>query len=217
MKINEVEALIGMTKKNIRFYEDQGLISPERDITNGYRSYNEKDIKRLEQIMLFRKLGVPIEEIRLMISGSSTVADCMKRHLVTLGRKQSNLNHAIDFCDKLKDSEILLSDLDAHELLKEMDIMENKGTSFNNVEKKDVKTATYAGAIIATLIIIAFSLGMLFLLVWAFNVSPDEAPPLWFVIGLCSFFLACIIGAIISLVQRFKEINKGEIDEAKKY
>ena len=217
MKINEVEALIGMTKKNIRFYEDQGLIHPERDITNGYRSYNEKDIKRLEQIMLFRKLGVPIEEIRLMISGSSTVSDCMRRHLVTLSRKQSNLNHAIDFCDKLKNSEILLSDLDAHELLKEMDIMENKGTSFNDVKKKDVKTATYAGAIIATLIIIAFSLGMLFLLVWAFNVSPDEAPPLWFVIGLCSFFLACIIGAIISLVQRFKEINKGEIDEAKKY
>ena len=217
MKINEVEALIGMTKKNIRFYEDQGLISPERDITNGYRSYNEKDIKRLEQIMLFRKLGVPIEEIRLMVSGSSTVADCMKRHLITLDRKQSNLNHAIDFCEKLKDSEILLLDLDAHELLKEMDIMENKGTSFNDVKKKDVKTATYAGAIIATLIIIAFSLGMLFLLVWAFNVSPDEAPPLWFVIGLCSFFLACIIGAIISLVQRFKEINKGEIDEAKKY
>lgn len=217
MKINEVEALIGMTKKNIRFYEEQGLIHPERDITNGYRSYNEKDIKRLEQIMLFRKLGVPIEEIRLMISGSSTVSDCMRRHLVTLGRKQSNLSHAIDFCDKLKNSEILLSDLDAHELLKEMDIMENKGTSFNDVKKKDVKTATYAGAIIATLIIIAFSLGMLFLLVWAFNVSPDEAPPLWFVIGLCSFFLACIIGAIISLVQRFKEINKGEIDEAKKY
>ena len=217
MKINEVEALINMTKKNIRFYEEQGLISPTRDLGNGYRTYNEDDIKRLEQIMLFRKLGVPIEEIRLMISGSSTVADCMKRHLVTLGRKQSNLNHAIDFCDKLKDSEILLSDLDAHELLKEMDIMENKGTSFNNVKKKDIKTATYAGAIIATLIIIAFSLGMLFLLVWAFNVSPDEAPPLWFVIGLCSFFLACIIGAIISLVQRFKEINKGEIDEAKKY
>ena len=95
--------------------------------------------------------------------------------------------------------------------------MENKGTSFNDVKKKDVKTATYAGAIIATFIIIAFSLGMLFLLVWAFNVSPDEAPPLWFVIGLCSFFLACIIGAIISLVQRFKEIHKGEIDEAKKY
>ena len=217
MKINEVEALIGMTKKNIRFYEEQGLISPTRDLTNGYRSYTEDDIKRLEQIMLFRKLGVPIEEIRLMISGSSTVADCMKRQLVTLSRKQSNLNHAIDFCDKLKDSEILLSDLDAHELLKEMNLMENSGTSFNNVKKKDVKTATYAGAIIATLIIIAFSLGMLFLLVWAFNVSPDEAPPLWFVIGLCSFFLVCIIGAIISLVQRFKEIHKGEIDEAKKY
>ena len=39
MKINEVESLIGITKKNIRFYEDQGLITPARDKNNGYRYY----------------------------------------------------------------------------------------------------------------------------------------------------------------------------------
>ncbi len=217
MKINEVENLIGMSKKNIRFYEEQGLISPGRNKDNGYRSYSEDDIRQLEQIMLLRKLDVPIEEIRVMQAGTATVADCMKRHLVSLQRKQSNLYHAIDFCNDLKDSEILLSDLDAHEFLKEMNKMENSGTSFNDVKKKDVKAATYIGAVIATIIIIAFSLGMLFLLLWAFNVAPEEAPPLWFVIGLCSFFLACIIGAIISLVQRFSEIKKGEVEAAKKY
>ena len=36
MKINQVEELVGITKKNIRFYEDQGLISPERNRDNGY-------------------------------------------------------------------------------------------------------------------------------------------------------------------------------------
>ena len=95
--------------------------------------------------------------------------------------------------------------------------MENKGTSFNNVKKKDIKTATYAGAIVATAIIIIFSLGMLFLFQWAFTVSPEEAPPMWFVVGLCLFFVACIVGAIISLIQRFGEIKKGEIEDAKKY
>lgn len=217
MKINEVENLIGMTKKNIRFYEDQGLISPNRNKDNGYRSYDEDDIKRLEQIMLLRKLSVPLDEIRAMQSGDATVSDCMKRHLISLQRKQSNLCHAIDFCNSLKDLDILLSDLDAHELLKEMNEMENSGTSFNDIKKKDVKVAKYAGALVATAVIIIFSLGMLFLLLWAFNVAPEDAPPLWFIIGLCSFFFACIIGAIISLVQRFKEIKKGEIDDAKQY
>ena len=38
MKINEVEAAVGVTKKNIRFYEEEGLISPSREPGNGYRS-----------------------------------------------------------------------------------------------------------------------------------------------------------------------------------
>ena len=41
MKINEVEAAVGVTKKNIRFYEEEGLISPRREPGNGYRSYSE--------------------------------------------------------------------------------------------------------------------------------------------------------------------------------
>ena len=217
MKINEVENLIGMTKKNIRFYEEQGLIAPSRNKDNGYRSYDEVDVRQLEQIMLFRKLDVPIEEIRSMQNGGTTVADCIKRHLITLQRKKSNLSQAIEICNNLIDCEILLSDFNAHNLLKEMNEMENKGTSFNNVKKKDIKTATYAGAIVATAIIIIFSLGMLFLFQWAFTVSPEEAPPMWFVVGLCLFFVACIVGAIISLIQRFGEIKKGEIEDAKKY
>ena len=40
MKINEVEAAVGVTKKNIRFYEEEGLISPRRESGNGYRSYS---------------------------------------------------------------------------------------------------------------------------------------------------------------------------------
>ncbi|MDD6201101.1 MAG: MerR family transcriptional regulator, partial [Firmicutes bacterium] len=39
MKIKEVEALAGIPKKNIRFYEEQGLLLPKRDSENGYRDY----------------------------------------------------------------------------------------------------------------------------------------------------------------------------------
>ena len=44
MKINEVEAAVGVTKKNIRFYEEEGLISPRREPGNGYRSYSEASV-----------------------------------------------------------------------------------------------------------------------------------------------------------------------------
>ena len=56
MKINEVEALVGITKKNIRFYEEQGLLKPGRNSQNGYREYGEPEVELLRQIKLLRKL-----------------------------------------------------------------------------------------------------------------------------------------------------------------
>ena len=48
MKINEVEQQAGITKRNIRFYEQQGLLSPKRNGENGYRDYSEEDVAELK-------------------------------------------------------------------------------------------------------------------------------------------------------------------------
>lgn len=48
MKINEVEQQVNITKKNIRFYEQQGLLSPKRNLENGYRDYSEEDVTELK-------------------------------------------------------------------------------------------------------------------------------------------------------------------------
>ena len=101
MKINEVEALAGIAKKNIRFYEEQGLISPRRNPENGYRDYADEDVLVLRRIRLLRKLDVPIDEIRLMLSGSHTVGDGMRRHLISLERQQRNLQQAMELCQEL--------------------------------------------------------------------------------------------------------------------
>lgn len=55
MKINEVEQQVGVTKKNIRFYEQQGLLHPKRNSENGYREYDEADVNCLKKIKLLRK------------------------------------------------------------------------------------------------------------------------------------------------------------------
>ena len=43
MKIKQVEELVGITSKNIRFYEEQGLLQPRRT-ENGYRDYRTEDV-----------------------------------------------------------------------------------------------------------------------------------------------------------------------------
>ena len=60
LKINEVEALVGITKKNIRFYEAEGLLTPRRNSENGYRDYGDEDVAVLRRIKLMRKLGLPL-------------------------------------------------------------------------------------------------------------------------------------------------------------
>ena len=81
MKINEVEAAVGVTKKNIRFYEEEGLITPSREPGNGYRSYSQADVERLRRIKLLRKLDVPLAEIREMLEGQKTLAEGMAQQL----------------------------------------------------------------------------------------------------------------------------------------
>ena len=42
MFINEVETLVGLSKKSIRFYEENGLIKPKRNAENDYRVYSDQ-------------------------------------------------------------------------------------------------------------------------------------------------------------------------------
>lgn len=216
MKINEVEALVHITKKNIRFYEEQGLLSPKRNSDNGYRDYSDDDVKILQQIKLLRKLGVSIEEIRQMLNGTHTLGDGMRRHLITLERDKQNLDHSISFCQKLQSEDVFVSNLDAAVLLEQMESLEQTGASFQNKQKHDVRI-DYIVPTVITLIMIIIMGALTALIVWAYVVNPADAPPILILVILILLCLSVITGVILALTQRIREIGKGEIDDAKRY
>lgn len=216
MKINEVETLAGITKKNIRFYEEQGLIAPKRNAENGYREYGEEDVEILRRIRLLRKLDVPIEEIRQMFSGTHTVGDGMRRHLITLEREQRNLQQAIGLCEELSRQDIPITQLDTEELLSRMEQLERSGTSFPDVKTTDI-CVRYVAPVIVTVILVGLMFALGALLLWGMKVAPEDAPPFWFIATLMLFLASIGIGAVLALTQRIREIQKGEIDDAKKY
>lgn len=216
MKINEVEKIIGITKKNIRFYEKEGLLSPCRNKENGYREYNEDDIKKLEEIKLLRKLGVPIEDIRSLQNGRCTVSDAMRRHLITLERAKQNIDHSINFCNSLKSEDKMLSDLDVHELLSHMESMESTGASFNNIHSRDVKPGRYIGSVISAALIITFASVLIGF--FAFILINCRYKIVTFLLSMYIIVvIAVIAGVLFSLRQRLKEINRGEEKESQKY
>ena len=216
MKINEVEALVGITKKNIRFYEEQGLLSPRRNSENGYRDYGEAEVEALRQIKLLRKLGVPIEEIRQMQTGSHTVADGMRRHLVTLERERENLDQSVALCLALREKEVRLSDLDAGAILTEMEQMENTGITFRNKQRQDIRVH-YAAPVAAAVVMVLLMAALVGFFLWAYTTDPANAPPAWFMALLVLTPAAVAGGVLLALAQRIREIGKGEIDDAKQY
>jgi len=217
MKINEVEQIVGITKKNIRFYEQQGLLSPNRNKENGYREYSESDVKTLEDIKLLRKIGLPLEEIKLMQTGNSTVADSMKRHLITLDREKNNLSQAQMFCSRLKNEDIMLSSLNSKALLEELEVLEQTGTLFKNKQKHDERSRDYIAPVIAALGMSFIMTAVIIFIIWAAKTDPSEAPPIWFLCIIIAVPLFVIAGVFLALLERIREIKKGEMEDAKKY
>lgn len=217
MKINEVEVLVGVTRRNIRFYEAEGLLTPARNNQNGYRDYGEAEVAVLKRIKLLRKLGIPLDEIRRLQNENATVADGIRRHLITLEREQKNLEQSMMFCHQMKDQEIKLSDLDAELWLKEMESMEHEGTTFQNKQRGDFKVKRYVPAVVASVVMIILMAGLIALMLWAFKVDPIGAPP-WPLLALLIGIPAVIIlGVLLAVIQRWREIGGGEEDEARKY
>ncbi|MEK3732085.1 MerR family transcriptional regulator [Paenibacillus sp. FSL M8-0334] len=63
MRIQEVCAALGLTKKAVEYYIQQELLSPKA-LDNGYRQFSKQDIERLRKISVLRKLGLTIKEIK---------------------------------------------------------------------------------------------------------------------------------------------------------
>ena len=67
MLIKDVSKITSLTKKAIEYYTEQGLISPVI-LENGYRDFSKKDVERLKEISVLRKLGISVEEIKEVLN-----------------------------------------------------------------------------------------------------------------------------------------------------
>ena len=69
MLLNEIIKEVGMTKRAVKYYEEKGLLSVDKD-SNGYRNYSMQDVKTLKKISVYTTLKVPfIMGIGVKIAG----------------------------------------------------------------------------------------------------------------------------------------------------
>lgn len=98
IKIRDVSSKYDITARTLRYYEDMGLISSTRSDDYAYRMYDESTIRRLEQILILRKLNISIKDIQRIFttSGSDVI-------LEVLEKKVQNIDDEVALLHELKE------------------------------------------------------------------------------------------------------------------
>ena len=213
MKIKQVEELVGITRKNIRFYEDKGLLNVER-AENGYREYHQEDVIRLQEIKLFRKMDISIEEMKLLFEKKKSLQICLEQHLKELEHRKEGLLKMQDMCERLILEHRSLESLNAEDCLEEIEQMEKEGAKFMNVNKTDVHKKKRTGAIVGAAVMTVLMLVTIIIVFWA---NAQDPIPLGLLLLIAGIPAVIIAGTLIALAGRMKEIEGGEEDEASKY
>ena len=68
MRINEVVKLTGVSARTLQYYDEIGLLIPQK-LDNGYRDYSEENLEKLQKILFYRFLKFKLNDIRELLEG----------------------------------------------------------------------------------------------------------------------------------------------------
>ncbi|CAL9575843.1 hypothetical protein SUDANB108_04958 [Streptomyces sp. enrichment culture] len=106
MRIGELAARAGTTTRTLRYYEARGLL-PARRADNGYRTYDECDLKLLEQIRTLQDFGFGLEETRPFVEclrAGHPEGDSCPASLAVYRRKLDELDALIGELSAVRDT-----------------------------------------------------------------------------------------------------------------
>lgn len=128
--VNRLAQVSGVSKRTLRYYDEIGLLRPERVNPNGYRIYGQMQVDLLQQILFYRELGLPLEEIREIVKNPGFDREkALEEHLTALLQKKRQTEFLIYNVRKTLDSmkgRAIMSDKEKFEGFKRDLIKENE-------------------------------------------------------------------------------------------
>ena len=92
--------MAGVTPRTLHHYDDIGLLKPSRVGDNGYRYYGEEALLRLQQILFYRELDMPLQDIRkIMGRRDFDVQKALEGHKVSLSKQIERMNRLLTTVD----------------------------------------------------------------------------------------------------------------------
>ncbi len=99
--VKQLSGLAGVTPRALRHYDQIGLLKPSRLGENGYRYYGEESLLRLQQILFYRELGLPLDEIRKIMGRRDFDAlAALENHKLELEKRIERLLRLVETVDQ---------------------------------------------------------------------------------------------------------------------
>ena len=132
--------MAGVTTRTLRFYEEAGLLLPDRINNSGYRVYTSKQVDRLQQILFYKELGFSLEKIKsLILDDKIERVNELKQHHKMLLERKKQLEILIANVEKTiaaKEGKSIMSDHEKFEGFKKKIIKDNEEKYGNEVREK---------------------------------------------------------------------------------
>jgi DNA-binding transcriptional MerR regulator len=93
--IVEVAREAGVSSRTLRHYADLGLVPPAFIGANGYRYYEREQLHRLQEVLVLRELGLPLDAIGRVLEGTTDRALVLREHRDALRREQERLTRLV--------------------------------------------------------------------------------------------------------------------------
>ncbi|MFM8323133.1 MAG: MerR family transcriptional regulator [Chloroflexota bacterium] len=88
--VRQLAETAGVSARTLHYYDQIGLLIPRRDPGNGYRRYDRPALLRLQQILFLRELGMPLDEIKLVLDRPEfNLLAALERHRLALQARQA--------------------------------------------------------------------------------------------------------------------------------
>lgn len=130
--VQKLAKLAGVSTRTLRYYNEINLLTPSRVNSSGYRIYGPSEVSRLQQILFYRELGVPLEEIgRILSSPNFDEVRALETHRIQLIERHRQLEALIENVTKTiaeKEGRSPMSDQEKFIGFKQKMIEENEKT-----------------------------------------------------------------------------------------
>jgi len=98
--VKKLSRIAGITPRTLRYYDQLGLLKPTRVGANGYRHYGEEALLKLQQILFYRELELPLERIREIVNQPGfDLTGALESHKTELARRRARLERLIATVD----------------------------------------------------------------------------------------------------------------------